>query len=294
MNNEIRSRGEKIFDAFNVVLMFVLMFIFIYPFWDTLILSVSDASEANRMGFRFLPKWPLNFDAYQKVFAQKEFLTAALNSVWRTVIGTVCTTGFTFMGAFVLAKKTLPGRKAITIFITVTMFFGGGLVPTYLLMQNLGLHGSRWAWILPGLTSAWYLFIARNFLMGVSETIEEAARIDGANTFQVMGRIVFPMSKPVLAVIALWTAVGQWNSWYDAQLYTNKEELMVLQLLLRRILINNDPGILAGALTSSTAVTTPETVKAATIIVTILPIVLTYPFFQKYFVKGVNIGSVKG
>ena len=294
MNNEIRSRGERIFDAFNVVLMFALMFIFIYPFWDTLILSVSDASEANRMGFRFLPKWPLNFDAYQKVFAQKEFLTAALNSVWRTVIGTVCTTAFTFMGAFVLAKKTLPGRKAITIFITVTMFFGGGLVPTYLLMQNLGLHGSRWSWILPGLTSAWYLFIARNFLMGVSETIEEAARIDGANTFQVMGLVVLPMSKPVLAVIALWTAVGQWTSWYDAQLYTNKEELMVLQLLLRRILINNDPGVLAGALTSSTAVTTPETVKAATIIVTILPIVLTYPFFQKYFVKGVNIGSVKG
>lgn len=294
MNNEIRSRGEKIFDAFNVTFMFILMFLFIYPFWDTLILSLSDAAEANRMGFRFLPKFPLNLEAYKKVFAQSQFLNAAYNSVWRTVVGTVCTTGFTFMGAFVLAKKTLPFRKAITLFITVTMFFGGGLVPTYLLMQKIHLAGSRWAWIVPGLTSAWYLFITRNFLMGIPDTIEEAARIDGASTFQVMTRISFPMSKPVLAVIALWSAVGQWNSWYDAQLYTNNDELMVLQLLLRRILVNNDPEILAGALTASTTITTPETVKAATIIVTVLPIVMTYPFFQKYFVKGVNIGSVKG
>lgn len=294
MKNEIRSRGEKIFDVFNVALMFVLMIIFIYPFWDTLILSMSDVAEANRMGFRFFPKFPLNFEAYKKVFAQSQFLTATYNSVWRTVVGTIATTGFTFIGAFVLAKKTLPFRKAITLFITFTMFFGGGLVPTYLLVKNLGLAGTRWAWIVPGLTSAWYLFIARNFLLGIPDSIEEAARIDGANTFQVMIQIAFPMSKPVLAVIALWSAVGQWNSWYDAQLYTNSEDLMVLQLLLRRILIQNEAGVLGGALKQSTTFTTPETVKAATIIVTVLPIVLTYPFFQKYFVKGVNVGSVKG
>lgn len=292
--NEIRSRGEKIFDAFNVVLMILLMIIFIYPFWDTLILSLSNASDANKMGLRLLPSFPLNFDAFRKVFVQRQFLTAAYNSVWRTVVGTFATTFFTFCGAFVLAKRTLPFRRAITVFIAITMFFGGGLVPTYILMQKLHLAGSRWAWIIPGLTSAWYLFIMRNFLMGIPETIEEAAMIDGAGTFTIMMRIVLPMSKPVLAVIALWSAVGQWNSWYDAQLYTNTDSLMVLQLLLRRILVNNEPGVLAGALRNSTVMTTPETVKAATIIVTVLPIVCTYPFFQRYFVKGVNIGSVKG
>lgn len=292
--NEIRSRGEKIFDIFNVILMLLLMIAFVYPFWDTLILSLSDASDANRMGLRLLPSFPINIDAYKKVFVQNQFLTAAFNSVWRTVIGTLATTFFTFCGAFVLAKKTLPFRRGITIFIAITMFFGGGLVPTYILMQKLHLFGSRWAWIIPGLTSAWYLFITRNFLISIPDTIEEAAMIDGAGTFTIMMRIILPMSKPVLAVIALWSAVGQWNSWYDAQLYTNKDELMVLQLLLRRILVNNEPGVLAGALQHSSAMTTPETVKAATIIVTVLPIVCTYPFFQKYFVKGVNIGSVKG
>ncbi len=290
----IKTRGEKAFDIFCVVLMVLLAFIFIYPFWDTLMLSLSNSRDAMKMGVRLLPSIPPNFDAYRMVFKEKIFLIAVGNSVFRTVVGTVWATFWTFTAAFVMAKKTLPFRGVLTGFMAFTMFFGGGLIPSYMVIKNLGLLGSRLVWILPGMTGIWDILIARNFIMGLPEGVEEATVVDGASVFAILFRVVMPMSTPVLGVLALWNAVGSWNAWYDAYLYTNTEKLMLLQLLLRRILVDSTKDLVDKTLVRDAVGTTPETVKAATIVVTVLPIACTYPFFQRYFVKGINVGSIKG
>ena len=178
--------------------------------------------------------------------------------------------------------------------ILFTMFFSGGTVPTYITIKDLGLLNTRWALILPLATSAWYVVIARNFLSTIPASLEESAMVDGAGVFRTLFQIVFPISKPIIAVISLWSAIRHWNAWFDAMIYTTKNELMVLQQLLRRILIENEASAMGDALMRPSSATTPETVKAATIVVTVLPIVCVYPFFQKYFVKGINVGAVKG
>ena len=292
-SGQIKSKGDVIFDVVNIVLMCVLFIIFVYPFWDTLLLSLSNTASATKRSLRIIPDLPLVFDSFNKIFHQKQLVTAVKNSVIRTIVGTIATVLFTMCGSFVLAKKSLPGRKWITMFILFTMFFSGGLIPTYLLIRDLHLLGSFWALILPGLTSAWYLIIARNFLSGIPDSVEEAAIIDGASPLQILFRIFFPLSKPIIAVIALWSAIGHWNAWFDAMIYTQGADQIVLQLLLRRILIENDKKSL-GVLAKNTASTTPVTIKAATIIVAVVPIACLYPFFQQYFVKGVNVGAVKG
>lgn len=288
------SRGERIFDIVNVTLCCILIVIFLYPFWDTLILSVSDVIDAKQMGIRLLPKLPLHFDSYERVFEQPLFLTALQNSIFRTVVGTIFSVLITFSGAYVMAKRRLPGQKFITMFVLFTMFFNGGTIPTYLMIKELGMLDTVWVWLLPGMTSAWFLIIARNFIASIPDAIEEAAMIDGAGVLNTMFRVIFPMSKPIIAVIALWAAIGQWNSWYDAYIYTRSEDLMVLQLLLRRIIIEDSRDVMGKALTESSALTTPETVKAAIIVVTMVPIACIYPFFQKHFVKGIQVGAVKG
>jgi putative aldouronate transport system permease protein len=183
----------------------------------------------------------------------------------------------------------------ILLFITFTMFFSGGLIPSYLNMRNLNLINSRWALILPGLTSAWNLIVARNFIASLPDSLEEAAFVDGAHPLTVVFTIMLPISMPIIAVLALWTAVGHWNAWFDANIYVRDPNKMVLQLTLRRILVEGSLDVMGGdVLNASSATTTPETVKAATIIVSIVPIILFYPFLQKHFVKGVMVGSIKG
>lgn len=289
-----KTRGEKLFDLFNICLMAVLIIIFLYPFLDVLSLSFAEPKDANTMKIRLLPGLPLNFTAYREIAHNKYLFTAFGNTLFRTILGSALTTIFTFMGAFVLAKRTLPFRKIITSFILFTMFFSGGLIPTYMLMRSLHLIGSRWALILPGLTSAWNLLIMRNFLMTIPASMEEAAVIDGAGIYTTMFRIIFPLCLPIVAVIALWSAVGHWNAYFDAMIYTPGGNQVVLQLLLRRILIENSREAMGEILMASSTDTTPETVKAATVIVAIVPILCAYPFVQKYFVKGIHIGAVKG
>ncbi len=291
---KIKKQQIKLFDIFNIILMCVLFIIFIYPFLDVLSLSFADATGANELRLRFFPKLPLVFDAYKAIFTNSLFLTSVGNSLFRTVIGATLTVIFTFCGAFALSKRTLPFRKSITLFIIITMFFSGGLIPSYLLINNLGLMGSRWALILPGLTSAWFLFITRNFIMTIPSSYQEAAVMDGAGIFTIMFKIFLPLSMPIIAVISLWSAIGHWNAWFDAMIYVRDSDKMVLQLLLRRILIDNSRDVMGKVMISSSAVTTPDTVKAATIAVATLPIAFAYPFFQKYFIKGIHVGGVKG
>jgi len=291
---ELKTRGERIFDVFNVILCCFLMFIFIYPFWDTLILSISNNANASKMGLRIFPYNVPIFDAYEKVFAQKKFLTAFRNSVLRSVIGTVYNVSLTFMAAYVLAKRGLPGKGIFTGIIMFTMFFGGGLIPTYMNYKQLGLLNTFWMYILPSACAPFHIFIARNFIIGIPDSIEEAATIDGSGALNTMIKVIAPMCKPIISVLAMWVAIGQWNAWYDAYIYVRKEELIVLQLLLRRVIVENDTEAMGQSIAESTQETTPATVKAATIMVTTIPIVCIYPFFQKYFVKGINLGAVKG
>lgn len=291
---KIKSKGERAFDILNITIMCILVLIFVYPFIDQLWYSFMDQKNASQLGLRLFPKFPLVFDSYTKVFQNPKFLVAAANSVFRTVVGTLATVFVTFFGAYALSKRTLPLRKTITLIILFTMFFSGGLIPTYLVIQSLHLIDTRWVLILNMLTSAWYMLIARNFLMTIPASLEESAMVDGAGVFRTLFKIVLPVSKPIIAVIALWSAIAHWNAWFDAMIYTKDNNLMVLQLLLRRLLIENQRDSLGEALTIPSTLTTPETVKAATIIVTVAPIICVYPFFQKYFVKGINVGAVKG
>lgn len=293
--NGLKSFREKLFDWINALIMLFLIFIFAYPMWDTLMLSLSNSVDSMKMGFRFLPSWPLDFSAYKIVFSNSIVLTAYKNSIIRTVLGTIIHTTVTFISGYSLSKPGMPGRKLITIFFLITMFFSPGLIPSYLWIKELNLFNTFAIYLLGSLVSVGSIFICRNFMLNHPQSILEAAEIDGAGPFQTMFRVVMPMSKPIIAVNALGNALYHWNSWYDAHLYNADKDLIVLPLLLRRLLIANEKALdLGPAMTKVASLSTPENVKAATIIVTIGPILLVYPWLQKYFVKGVYLGAVKG
>jgi putative aldouronate transport system permease protein len=197
------------------------------------------------------------------------------------------------MGAYVLSKPYFPHRNMWTFFIVFTMFFSGGLIPSYLLNKNLGLMNNFLVLILPGLVSAYNLVIMRNFFQSLPEEIEESAMLDGAGRLRIFWSIVLPMSKPILATVGLWLAVGHWNSWYDVLIYITDETKFTLQIVLRRILLTGSQEIMEFSATTSEMISS-EGLKAATIYVATLPILCVYPFLQKYFVKGINMGSLKG
>jgi putative aldouronate transport system permease protein len=292
-----KSTADAIFDVLNGLFLILLCLTVVYPFWVTLLTSFADAKEATSLGLHvWIGHWYL--DAYK--FALSKYgnvPTAYLNSIHRTVIGTVLTVLVVLLGAYPLSKRELPGRGVMTVYLLVTMFFSGGLIPSYLLIRNLGLYDSRWALILPGMAGAYNIIIVRNFLMTVDKAFEEAAFIEGANYLQILIRVMIPLSKPVIATVALWTAVGHWNAWFDALIYLNTESKIVLQLLLRRLM--QEMTLLAeqmnrfGALDEKRELPS-EGVKAAITILTIGPIVAAYPFLQKYFIKGIFMGSLKG
>jgi putative aldouronate transport system permease protein len=199
---------------------------------------------------------------------------------------------FTILGAYPLSKPYMPNRKFWTTFILISMFFNGGLIPNYFLVKYLHLTETVWSLILPGLINTFYLIVARNFIMTVPESLVEAAKIDGANEIKVLISIVLPICKPIIATVALWAAVYHWNAWFDCIIYITKPEKSVLQVVLFRIINSGSYDLVTGDFSNKQ--TYPEVVKACTIMVTVLPIVMVYPFLQKYFIKGMLIGSVKG
>ncbi len=289
-----KTAGDIVFEVFLYSSMVMLVVLFLYPVWDTLVVSFSSPENVRRLGFRLIPDF-ITFSSYREVFKDDIIIIGYMNTLIRVTAGTVLTVLTTYCGGYALTKKSLPFRKTILLFILFTMFFNGGLIPTYMQIKNLGLIGSRWALILPMLTSAWNLIIARNFIRTIPQSLEESAFIDGAHPLTVVFRIMMPLSMPIIAVLALWTAVAHWNSWFDALIYVRSRDKMVLQLMLRRILIDQDEELIKnGVLTLMTDETSPETVKAATVVVSTAPIIFFYPFLQRYFVKGVLVGSVKG
>ena len=279
------------FDAVNYGFMAILVIIFIYPFWDTLIISLSIPENTDIIGLRLFT-WPVRFDAYNRVIKTGVVYIGYYNTIFRTIIGTSLTVIVTYFGAYALSKRELPLRTLITLFLLFTMFFSGGLIPQYLNISWLGLRESRWVLIFPILTSAWYLIITRNFIMTLPKELEDAATIDGANPIKMISLIMLPLSMPIIAVLTLWVSVNHWNAWFDCLLYIHNADKQVLQIILRRIMSGNIDFELEVEFEHNERL--PRTVRAAAVMITIGPIILAYPFLQKYFVKGIFIGSLKG
>ena len=284
------SRGEKIFQFFLIIFIACISITMLYPFLHVLSISLSTPAEALRPGIHLFPQ-EISFKSWHRVFHTDTVWVALGNTVFRTVVGTTLTLLFMAMGAYPLSRKYLPHRNFYTMFIVVTMFFGGGLIPSYLLIKSLGLIDSRWVLIIPGLISTFSLLILRNFFMGIPDELEDSAKIDGANDMRILFGIIIPLSKPVLATLALWSAVCHWNAWFDALLYLQDQSKIVLQLFLRRLVISAEGDPMLQAAPQQEA---PETLKAAVIMFTALPILVVYPFLQRYFVKGILVGSLKG
>ncbi|MBO9608596.1 MAG: carbohydrate ABC transporter permease [Paenibacillaceae bacterium] len=284
------TTGEKAFQVVLIVFITLLCVAMLYPFVHELAVSLSTPTEAIRQGIHIIPL-EFSVDAYKQVLSSNDIWTGLYNSVFRTVVGTILMLIMMTMGAYPLSKKYLPHRSYYTMFIVITMFFSGGLIPTYLLVKNLHLVDSSWALIIPGLISTFSMMIMRNFFMGVPDELEESAKIDGANDIRILVSIVVPLSMPIMATVGLWSAVYHWNAWFDALIYIQDIKKQVLQIYLRKLVVSNEDTALQ-ALMNQTV--TQESIKAAVIMFVTLPILIVYPFLQKYFVKGALIGSLKG
>ncbi|MBD2847437.1 carbohydrate ABC transporter permease [Paenibacillus sp. IB182496] len=284
--------GDRLFLIGVYAALLVLVLSMMLPLLQVVTISLSPPKVVNSYGFHLFPT-VLDFSGYAKVLRYDAIWTAYGNTVLRTLLGTAITLLLTFLGAYPLSKKRLPHRKFWTGFVVLTMFFSGGMIPTYLLVKGLGLMNTIWALVLPSAISVFLLLIVRNFMIALPESLEESAKIDGANDVFILFRIVLPLSLPIIATVGLYTAVWHWNAWFDSMIYIQEESKQVLQLILRRILLEGQDVSVETSASMQAAVST-ETVKMAALVVSVLPIMCVYPFLQKYFVKGTLIGSVKG
>lgn len=281
------SVASRLFDTFNVLLMILLVIVMLYPMVYVFSASISDDAMVASGQVLLLPK-AVTLHAYETIVKNPDVWISYWNTLRYTVVHTVLTLIVTSAMAYPLAKKWLPGRRAILLMAAFTMLFSGGMIPTFLVVQKLGLLNSIWAIVLPTLISTWHLFIMRTFFEALPDELEDAATIDGCGPLQVLVRIVLPLSLPVMATIGLYTAVGQWNAFFDALIYLNDRSMYPLQIMLRNILV-------AGATIQAEGDTSQlQTLKYALIIVATLPILCVYPFIQKYFVQGAMIGGIKG
>ncbi|MGI5894816.1 MAG: carbohydrate ABC transporter permease [Candidatus Merdivicinus sp.] len=289
-----RTTGDIVFDVLNYTFMIVLCLTTIYPFWNLFTQSIASINVPTTELYLFPPE--TTFENYRRVLENDDIIRGFAVTIFRTVVGTVLTLLVTLMAAYVLSKRYYPNRNLWTSLIVFTMFFNGGMIPTYLVVKGVGLLNSIWALILPGLASAYNIVIARNYFMSLPESLEESARIDGANDIRILFSIIMPLSKPIIATLALWVAVDNWNAWFDCLLYITNSDIQVLQLVMRRIVLEGSAEYvnISTVEVSSNQAIMPESIKAATIMVTTIPILIVYPFIQKYFVKGVMVGSLKG
>lgn len=289
-----RSIAEKVADLILYTVLTMIMITTLYPIWHVIVGSISDGNALMRhQGILLLPQG-FSTAAYEVVLKNPSIFTGYLNTIFYVVVGTALNLMLTILGAYVLSRKNFFWRDPLMLLITFTMFFSGGMIPTYLLVEALHLVDTRWALILPGAISAYNLILMRTSFAQVPDAMEEAARIEGANDFQIMIKIFIPVSKAVIAVMILYYAVAHWNGWFSAVLYLRTRSRYPLQLLLREILIQNSLDSMMDNIAMEDLDMIQDTIKYATIIISSLPIMLLYPFLQKYFVKGVMIGAVKG
>ncbi|MGO4496004.1 carbohydrate ABC transporter permease [Paenibacillus sp. 2RAB27] len=288
------SRGEIMFQFAAMTVIVALCISVLYPFVHGLSVSLSTPEEALRPGIHLYPKH-FSMSSYKQSFQTNGIWVGYFNTLFRTVVGTFLSLVVMTLGAYALSKKYLPHRHFYTMLIVLTMFFSGGLIPTFLLIKSIGLYDTRWALIIPGLINTFYMIIMRNFFMELPQELEDSAKIDGANDIQILWRIVVPISKPILATIGLWMAVYHWNEWFHALIYIQDQSKIVLQILLRRLIVENDDMQMRELMAqASEDEVVSESVKAAVLMIATIPILVVYPFIQKYFVKGIMIGSLKG
>ncbi|WP_026675152.1 carbohydrate ABC transporter permease [Alkalihalobacterium bogoriense] len=292
------TAGEKIFTVFNYLFMCLVIIVMLYPFLNVLAISLNESTDTVRGGIHIWPR-AFTLDNYAVILRYDSLVTGFINSVLRTVIGTVLGLFVCSMVAYTLSRRDFQARKFVSTVIVLTMFFSGGLIPTYMLMRDLGLINTFAVYILPLLASAWNIIIIRSFMDGLPFALQESAKMDGANDFTIYWKIILPICKPVLATIALFIAVMQWNMWFDTYIYNSANaSLTTLQYELMKILQNTATSagidsVRGGQGADLVNRVSPESVKMAISIVTIVPILLVYPFLQKYFVKGMTLGAVK-
>ena len=291
-----KTWGQRTFDIFNLLFIAAFALVMFYPMWHVLMASVSSGERL--LGHKGLLLYPLDFnlESFGLVFKNPMIVRGFLNTAQIVVIGVTLNLIFTAVLAYFLTRKDVMWQKLIMVLIVISMYFSGGMIPTYLVVsRSLHLNNSMWALILPGLISTYNLIILRTSFASIPDSLEESAKIDGAGHLRVLANIVVPLSLPALAVMVLYYAVGHWNSWFNANIYLKDRAKYPLQLVLREVLVSNDTSSMtqdAGA--SSDQMMLSESVKYGVVVVSTIPILLVYPFLQRYFVKGVMVGAVKG
>ncbi len=286
------------FDWINYAAMVLLAFIMVYPLWYCVAGSLNEGMDYLRGGVFLWPrKWTLA--NYKAVFLDSAILNAFWVTIWKCLVGTVTSVLCTAMVAYAITRPKLRLKKLYIPFIMLTMFFSGGLIPYFILIVDLGLYDSFWVYIIPTMFSAYNMIIIQSFMRELPSELIESAKLDGASEYRIFFQMILPLSKPVLATIALFTVVTHWNSYFDSMMYTSSQELQTIQLFLKKVI--TDPSVSRGlgsaatiAIPDQAATLTPQVVKLATMVVTALPVVCIYPFLQRYFVKGVTVGAVKG
>ncbi|MEZ3463603.1 MAG: carbohydrate ABC transporter permease [Lachnospiraceae bacterium] len=294
-NNKIKtSVWDKVFVVCNTLFMVLFVIITLYPVLNTLAISFNDGTDALRGGIYLWPrKWTLQ--NYSTVLQRQNLITGAYITVARTVLGTLLALAANAVLAFIVSRKDFLFKRELSLFWVITMYVNGGMIPTFLLYRGLHLTNSFWVYVIPGMFSAFNMLVIRTYMAGIPDSLEESAQLDGAGYTTIFLKIISPLCKPVYATVALFVAVGQWNSWFDAMLYNRmSSNLTTLQYELMKLLSSvTNQSASAEAMKNAAGTVTPTSVRAAATILTMLPIVCLYPFLQRYFVTGLTIGGVK-
>ena len=294
MKRRKTSFGDKIFTVCNVLFMIAFVVITLYPVLNTLAISLNDGTDALRGGIYLFPR-KFTMKNYITVLEKDNLVTGAYITVARTVVGTVFSLVTNAILAYIVSRKRFLFKQQLSLFWVVTMYVNGGMIPTFLLFKGLHLTNSFWVYVIPGMISAFNMLVIRTYMNGIPDSLEESAQLDGAGYMTIFWKIISPLCKPVYATVALFVAVGQWNSWFDAMLYNRmSSEYTTLQYELMKLLSSvTNQGNSAEAMKNAAGTVTPTSVRAAATILTMLPIVCLYPFLQRYFVTGLTIGGVK-
>ena len=291
---ENKSRGERIFNGVNIFILLLLTLIFFYPLWHCLMASFSDPGKL--LAYSGALPWPAGYSlrGYEAVLSNQNILTGYQNTLFYVIVGTSLSMVLTLVGAYALTRQGLMLKKPIMVMIVITMYIGGGMIPDFMVVSKLGLFDSRWSVILATAITTYNLMVMRTAFLQVPHSLEESAMLDGANDFVILWRILLPVTKATIAVVALFYAVGRWNAWFNASIFLRSRSKYPLQLFLREILIANQTSGNDGVTSEDGMFYLEEVIKYCTIIVSTVPILCIYPFVQKYFVTGVMLGSVKG
>lgn len=295
MNNKIKhSKGDRVILSINNILLGTIVLLILVPLLYVFLSSFLEPNALIRKGLS-LTRSDWSFEGYTRILTDGTIMRGFLNSILYSAGFTIITVTVTILAGYTLSVDGLVGRKVFMFFFLFTMFFGGGLIPTYFVVRDLGMLNTVWSIIIPGAVNVWFIILARTYFKGIPSELKEAARIDGASDFRIFISVVLPLCKPIVFVLALYAFIGQWNAYFDAMIYLDDRKLYPLQLVLRSILIQNEvqPGMIADIQARNEIMRISEMIRYSSIVIASLPLLIMYPFFQKYFEKGVMVGSLK-